>query len=221
MSEETLPLTPVELDEAEQLFPKLQLLNERAHVDPDALSQAKLLYRATLEVRSGRSEVARLLTRQKELLAVIAKISRTTPYPEEMNEYEAQRGKLLAEIGTLRSRLAEAEAAPVRCPVHANEIHGKEAQELRQGIENILTRSGSMTEPMCLKLTNLLNRVDARDSLAYLERGEQTDLWKLEKIKETAIALVRAGYPGHINISGGDCSDRCERCELRRALGMP
>ncbi len=51
------------------------------------------------------------------------------------------------------------------CPVHAGVVHGKEAEELRVGLELLLvehrlTRRG---------VQDLLDRVDARDSVAHLE----------------------------------------------------
>lgn len=45
--------------------------------------------------------------RQQELLAAIAKISQTTPFPEELIGWEAQRAAMIAEIGTLRASLAK------------------------------------------------------------------------------------------------------------------
>jgi hypothetical protein len=68
------------------------------------------------------------------------------------------------------------------CPVHGFAKHGKEAEELRAGIEKIInehcgaldgsdpSRYEEATEDMCDDLQALLDRVDARDSLAYLER---------------------------------------------------
>lgn len=45
-----------------------------------------------------------LLVRQEEHLALIAKLSRETPYPEELDECRRQRAALVAEVGTLRAR---------------------------------------------------------------------------------------------------------------------
>lgn len=57
-----------------------------------------------------------------------------------------------------------------RCPVHDGEIHGGEAEELRAGIEDLLLRY-PVTPPRS-ELIALLDRVNARDSLAYLERQD-------------------------------------------------
>jgi hypothetical protein len=45
-------------------------------------------------------------------------------------------------------------------------VHGAEAEELRSGIEKLL-KADPANWPMALQ--DLLDRVDARDSLAYLE----------------------------------------------------
>lgn len=50
--------------------------------------------------------------------------------------------------------------------------HGAEAEELREGIENILESNPSEDE-WEYKLRDLLNEVDARDSLAYLESKDR------------------------------------------------
>jgi hypothetical protein len=49
-------------------------------------------------------------------------------------------------------------------------IHGAEASELREGIEALLDQCGEMShDDWTEALTSLLDRVDARDSLARLE----------------------------------------------------
>lgn len=50
--------------------------------------------------------VVRLQVRQQELLALIAKLTRETPYPAELDECRSARAALIAEVGTLRARLA-------------------------------------------------------------------------------------------------------------------
>lgn len=64
-----------------------------------------------------------------------------------------------------------------RCPVHDYMMHGKEAEQLRSGLEEILTEwcaseagSDACVEALLENLQQLLDDVDARDSLAYLER---------------------------------------------------
>jgi hypothetical protein len=43
--------------------------------------------------------------RIQELLELVAKLSRETPYPDEFDDLEARVAKLIAEVGTLRARL--------------------------------------------------------------------------------------------------------------------
>jgi hypothetical protein len=60
------------------------------------------------------------------------------------------------------------------CPVHDFQRHGQEAQELRNGIEKILERAYDGRRPNWRRdLQALLDRTDARDSLAYLERKQR------------------------------------------------
>ncbi len=53
-----------------------------------------------------------------------------------------------------------------RCPVHDGQIHGGEAEELRSGLETLL-EEGSVYAGA---IRRLLDRVDARDSLAHAEK---------------------------------------------------
>ena len=60
------------------------------------------------------------------------------------------------------------------CPVHQGLLHGGEAEELRSGIEKILAESDLDPIDLRASLQALLDDVDARDSLAHLERGNST-----------------------------------------------
>jgi len=66
----------------------------------------------------------------------------------------------------------------VPCDRHGRAIHGREAEELRSGIEQILRQyeqhADSDFEYNSLRrsLRALLDEVDARDSLAYLEKKD-------------------------------------------------
>lgn len=55
------------------------------------------------------AEVRRLLDRQETHLAMIRNLSQSTPLDDEVSQALAQRGVLLAEVGTLRARVAELE----------------------------------------------------------------------------------------------------------------
>jgi hypothetical protein len=51
------------------------------------------------------AEVERLTTRNDELLAAMVRVANETPFADEAKDALAQRGRLLAEIGTLRAAL--------------------------------------------------------------------------------------------------------------------
>lgn len=68
------------------------------------------LERCDAEIDRLRSENAQLIARRDELLALVAKISRETPYPAELDECRSARSALIAEVGTLRSTCAEVSA---------------------------------------------------------------------------------------------------------------
>lgn len=57
------------------------------------------------------------------------------------------------------------------CPEHHGAVHGKEAEELRTGIEKLLAENSYQIQRT--ELFALLDRVDARDSLAYLETQDK------------------------------------------------
>lgn len=53
------------------------------------------------------AERDRLTVRRDELLQTIARLSQTVPFPEEWKNWESQRAKMLAEVGTLRHQIVE------------------------------------------------------------------------------------------------------------------
>lgn len=62
---------------------------------------------------------------------------------------------------------------------------GREAEELRSGIEDLINEAEEDRVPTS-DLQDLLDRVDARDSLAYLQQGDATEekgLAALDKIQ--------------------------------------
>lgn len=58
-------------------------------------------------------DVEQLDKRQQELLVTIRNLSATTPYPEEAGNAAA----LIAEVGTLKAKLAELRRVMSRCPI--------------------------------------------------------------------------------------------------------
>lgn len=84
----------------------------------------------------------------------------------------------------VRLRKATAGEVSLTCPIHAGSTHGAEAEELRSGIEAMIEEDRvGVTE-----LLHLLDRVDARDSLAYLERMDAAATARLSP-KEREVAL--------------------------------
>lgn len=77
------------------------------------------------------------------------------------------------------------------CPVHAGQIHGKEAEELRRGFERIADGDRACSRK---EVQKVLDRVDARDSLAFLEVHDgKVEAATREKCANACEAL----RPGH------------------------
>lgn len=70
------------------------------------------------------AERDRLEERRDVLLALVADISQSAPLPSELEGWEAQRAALVAEVGTLRAALAEAERA-LQASAALSYEHGK------------------------------------------------------------------------------------------------
>lgn len=62
------------------------------------------------QLEAARAEIDRLAERQQAHLQLVAKLARETPYPAELDECRSARAKLIAEVGTLRARIAELES---------------------------------------------------------------------------------------------------------------
>ena len=81
-----------------------------------------------------------------------------------------------------------------RCPVHANAAHGGEAEELRSGVEKILELSYDSPielrgDSICAELQRLLDRVDARDSLAWIERHDEKHEAEVRRLRSRIAEL--------------------------------
>lgn len=81
------------------------------------------------------------------------------------------------EIDEAVERVYQAPSCPITrayCHVHG-QVHGAEAEELRRWIENLLFEATASCAPddWPAALQKLLDRVDARDSLAFLEAGDK------------------------------------------------
>lgn len=58
---------------------------------------------------ANRQTVSELRERQQELLSTIVRVTNETPFSDEAKDALAQRGAMLAEIGTLKARVQELE----------------------------------------------------------------------------------------------------------------
>jgi hypothetical protein len=76
------------------------------------------------------------------------------------------------------------------CPVHGNAVHGKEAEELRAGIELILGDMPEDTEDLQAALQGLIDHTDARDSLVFTENLNLITGQKLFKLTSAIHAIA-------------------------------
>lgn len=106
------------------------------------------------------------------------------------------------------------------CARHAGQAHGKEAEELRSGIESILADppggDNISNNEWRRELLKLLDRVDARDSLAYLEDSDRltADVERLTRERDEARA-ERDRCTGHL------AHDEFTACPVHDRGGRP
>jgi hypothetical protein len=90
------------------------------------------------------------------------------------------------------------------CRRHANQKHGAEAEELRRGIERVLktVEYAAGYQGIRASLQTLLDAVDARDSLAYLESRDEQMLVLTAALDEALNGWRQltglAGIPGQL-----------------------
>jgi hypothetical protein len=77
------------------------------------------------------------------------------------------------QLRDLLERIIAGQNAGEGCTLHADAPHGKEAEELRSGIEQIIARSNAYVSDVHADLRTLLDQVNARDSLAHLRAKER------------------------------------------------
>jgi hypothetical protein len=93
------------------------------------------LRRDALETADACREDQRALAKRRdELLATIARLSNTVPFPDEWKDWEGQRAKLVAEIGTLRSQVKFLSDDQVRL-IEEREGHRRHNDEIRNALE--------------------------------------------------------------------------------------
>lgn len=104
-----------------------------------------------------------------------------------------------------------------RCPVHGGEIHGGEAEELRAGLEGLM-KEGNVTSR---GVQRLLDRVDARDSLAHLEVRVRPGRFCFEP-EEPELSFGQCPAIGvggrHSESYGQEGEHRCDWCGARPVL---
>ena len=119
--------------------------------------------------RKDRAKMLRIVAKARELLAPADVALEPLRFADKVSAHADElRAKLTrrpAESGTVATRCT-VYATP--CSVH-DFIHGAEAEELREGIEKLMENEDAVK---VRQLRSLLDRVDARDSLAYLESHE-------------------------------------------------
>lgn len=121
--------------------------------------------------------------------------------------------QLVAENAQLKQRLADAEGEG--CTLHKHAPHGKEAEELRLGIEKLLAQRP--LDGWEKALQKLLDRVDARDSLAHVRANQELRETRAAnrrglRSQQKAIEILLEGV-----VDGLD-TQRCSTKVLRKAL---
>lgn len=92
----------------------------------DACGEARAAIAARdLAIEAFTTRVSELLQRRDRLLELVANISQTTPLAEELQGWESQRAALVAEVGTLRARVASLERGGVHGPGNPAPTRGR------------------------------------------------------------------------------------------------
>ena len=105
--------------------------------------------------------VIALQTRQQELLATIVRLTNETPFPDELKGWEFQRAKMLTEIGTLRSRVAELDTALALANVVAGEAalvleqQDRDLEKLRSALQEAINWVANRSSPESMLVERL------------------------------------------------------------------
>jgi hypothetical protein len=109
---------PIDLDDLERRATRDAQRLDGLHGDPSRAGgwighrdYARALVLLIPRLRAAESRVAGLEARQQELLQTIVRLTNETPFPDEIKGWEAQRAAMVAEVGSLRARVAELERA--------------------------------------------------------------------------------------------------------------
>lgn len=100
---------------------------------------------------------------------------------ESARDFIASQRLAPGEFGGFERRIAEALVQlagtcviGIACERHGGAVHGREAEELRAGVERIIGQDFD-AEDLRDDLRRMLDEVDARDSLAFLEATDGLD----------------------------------------------
>ena len=129
-----------------------------------------------------------------------------SPWSEQPDYIKARWLEFVPKARELLCRPAESGTVATRCTVYETPcsvhdfIHGAEAEELREGIEKLMENEDAVK---VRQLQSLLDRVDARDSLAYLESKDDQH-GERRTVEEEALTDGQILYEAHRHASGGD-----------------
>jgi len=135
-----------------------------------ALALATEVVELVKDVKHWTEKSESLAKRQDELLATVVKVSRENPYPDEVKGWIDQRGKLVAEVGTLKARIAELERADRPLSVLALQSENDRLKARVADLERDLTVNANAwadSEAECAKLRQ--SQKTASDRIDYLK----------------------------------------------------
>lgn len=137
------------------------------------------LVRVVRAHRQLRAEFVTLTDRRDALLKLVANISQTTPLPDELLGWEAQRAALIAEVGTLRSANEELRRASV-------EQFAEAEQAVATACANVAAHAARELEPL-RAVTDAVER--------YVDAGGATEESDVACNLQAAVHGLRAGRP--------------------------
>lgn len=140
---------------ADKLADEVDVLVLRKVIDSRSPSADALLDYRNPPTSPRSDRMAALEKRQEELLATIVRLTNETPFPDEVKNALEQRGKLLAEVGTLRASVAEWRALA--------ELADRAIESTKEYVANMARRMEGIAD----RELDLLNEKDA----AYRERN--------------------------------------------------
>lgn len=155
----------------------------------DRIAAARTARDELADIARLRAEVESLKARQQELLATIVRVTNETPFSDEAKDVLEQRGKLVAEVGTLKERVTDwkrqTSTALVRAATAEDAVSGLRAEceavkaeneRMRKHVEINDEEYKTMKDVLraehqeCQRLRAVLKTVGAMDDLDTLGR---------------------------------------------------